>query len=257
MTTAPPPAALQLYTLREQASADFMGVLSDVAAMGYVGVEPAGLHGHPASQVRKALDDLGLEVASTHGPLPDTEEAAAGMDDHAALGSRELYVSLGREWFASPEQVSRAADRMVSGAEAASKSDVRLGYHNHWWEFARQPDGRSLYHTFLAALAERGLDTPLEVDLYWVKVGGVDPAALLAELGPAVTHVHVKDGPATVDDPMVAVGQGVMDIPGVLAAGKHLRWHIVELDRCATDIAEAARQSVAYLAEHGLSRVRA
>lgn len=256
MTANLPMAALQLYTLREQAALDFPGVLSQVAEMGYVGVEPAGLHGHPASEIRKVLDDLGLQVSSTHGPLPDEEKAVAGLEDHVILGSAELYVSLGRDWFSSPDQVLRAADRMATGALACNKVGIRLGYHNHWWEFATQPDGRSYYAAFLDALTARGLELPLEVDLYWVKVGGADPAELIKDLSSAVTHVHVKDGPATVEEPMVALGEGVMDLPVILRASGSLRWHIVELDRCATDMAEAAGKSIAYLSDQGLSQTR-
>jgi sugar phosphate isomerase/epimerase len=100
--------------------------------------------------------------------------------------------------------------------------------------------------------------TVAEVDIYWAEVGGVDPAALVAELGARAALLHVKDGPA--DDPrsgMVAVGDGVIDIAGVIGAAPAARWHIVELDRCDGDMAEAVQRSCEYLVREGLSTGRA
>ena len=67
------PIGLQLYTLRETAKDDFLGVLNKVAEIGYKGVEPAGLHGYEPNEIRKVLDDLGMVCCSTHGPLVTTD----------------------------------------------------------------------------------------------------------------------------------------------------------------------------------------
>lgn len=70
--------------------------------------------------------------------------------------------------------------------------------------------------------------------------------------------VHVKDGPADGHaSPMTAVGSGAMDIPALLAAASNAAWHVVELDRCATDMFQAIEDSYAYLVGNGLSRGRA
>ena len=94
-----------------------------------------------------------------------------------------------------------------------------------------------------------------EVDIYWSQVGGFDPAELVAELGTRVTRVHVKDGPAEkYGQPMTAVGSGTLDIPGVLSAAPNAKWHIVELDDCATDMFEAVEASYDFLVGNGISR---
>ncbi|MGC8781906.1 MAG: sugar phosphate isomerase/epimerase family protein, partial [Anaerolineae bacterium] len=76
---------------------------------------------------------------------------------------------------------------------------------------------------------------------------GVDPVQAIREAGPRATLLHIKDGPANTTDPMVAVGEGVMDFPAILKAASYAEWLIVELDRCATDMAEAVAKSVRYL----------
>ncbi len=84
----------------------------------------------------------------------------------------------------------------------------------------------------------------LEVDTYWAAVGGQDVPALLGRLGDRVRYLHVKDGPATRDDPMTAVGTGRMPVAEILAACPSAEWHVVELDRCATDMLTAVRDSL-------------
>ena len=60
------PIALQLYSVRDDLSADFEGTLKKVKALGFQGVEFAGLYGHDAEQVKKLLDEIGLEAVSAH-----------------------------------------------------------------------------------------------------------------------------------------------------------------------------------------------
>ena len=93
----------------------------------------------------------------------------------------------------------------------------------------------------------------LEVDTYWAAVGGQDVPALLGRLGDRVRYLHVKDGPVTRDDPMTAVGAGLMPVAEILAACPSAEWHVVELDRCATDVLIAVRDSLAWLAARGLA----
>src|SRR5262245_43703555 len=54
--------ALELYTLREQANQDFVGMLKEVASAGYDAVEFAGYGGIPAAELRQIIDDLGLRA---------------------------------------------------------------------------------------------------------------------------------------------------------------------------------------------------
>ena len=66
----------------------------------------------------------------------------------------------------------------------------------------------------------------------------------------------MKDGPVTRDDPMTAVGAGRMPVADILAACPSAEWHVVELDRCATDMLTAVRDSITWLIGHGLATRR-
>ena len=67
------PAALQLYTLREQLTADRPGVLAQVAALGYGAVEPFNILSDPDG-LRADLDAAGLFACSVHA-VPAGEQA--------------------------------------------------------------------------------------------------------------------------------------------------------------------------------------
>jgi sugar phosphate isomerase/epimerase len=250
-----PPISVQLYTLRKQTAANFPAVLARLGAKGYVGVELAGFGDLTPEQLGKALDDSGLVVSSAHVGYQDAGEFGAALDAHRLLGCETVVIPmLGPDSFTDPDTVRAAADGVSALDVVARDHGMTLGYHNHFWELAKMPDGRPALLHFFDHVAPTVF---AEVDIYWAQVGGSDPSELVAELGSRVGLLHVKDGPADEPpNPMVAVGDGVVDIPGVLAASPSAQWHIVELDRCATDMFDAVERSYDYLVGSGLSRGR-
>lgn len=239
------PIALQLYSVRELLPHNFAGVLRQVAAMGYEGVETAGFPGATPQAAAQLLRDLGLTVCSAHVPVPTAQNQAEVFDTLALLDCRRAVIAWQPpELFQTLDGIARVADLLNGAAALAAAHDVTLYYHNHWFELYQVAGRLALYH-----LLDR-LDPAvhLEVDTYWVRVGGGDPAELLRWLGPRASLLHIKDGPGTIQDPMVAVGDGVMNFPAVLAAAEgHAEWLIVELDRCATDMLAAVDRSYRYL----------
>lgn len=252
--SAAPPLAIQLHTLREQAAADVHGVLARLGEVGFVGVEPARLHDLSPEEFGRAVQAAGMTVCSAHGPLPLGDQANAILDAQQAIGCEDHVVSfLPPERFATRAAVHRTADELNEAHRHMQRRGMRLGYHNHYWEFASLVDGQTA-HSLLFELLEP--EVFAEIDIYWVQVGGVDPASVLTELGPRARLLHVKDGPA--DGPksaMTAVGDGVLDIPRILNAAD-AEWHIVELDRCDGNMWQAVESSYRYLAGEGLSRGR-
>jgi sugar phosphate isomerase/epimerase len=248
--------SVQLYSLREQASADFPGVIARLGRIGYVGVEPAGLHDLSPTAFCRCVADAGLVVSSSHIPLVPAEAAGALLDTQQEIGADTVVVAfIPPERFADADGLARSAAALNALNERVRERGMTLGYHNHWWELRTQIDGLSAF----ARLFER-LDASViaEVDTYWAQVGGADPVKLVAELGARAPLLHVKDGPADgPDSPMTAVGEGAVPVDAVLRANDSVRWHVVELDRCATDMFEAIERSHAWLTARGLSRGRA
>ena len=249
MTT---PIAVQLYSLRKQAADGIEPVLDRLGAIGYAGVETAGLQGLTGQQFRAALDGAGLVAASAHIGYEGRDAFRAALEAHGPLDVDTVIVPFAApDEFKTAEGIAKLAERLNRADAIARDFGVALGYHNHYWELQHSYNDQSaLLHLF--SLLEPTIVA--EIDIYWAHVGGADPVALLQALAPRVTRVHVKDGPAlTPDQPMTAVGHGTLAIPTILNAATDARWHIVELDACATDMFDAVAHSYTYLIDNGLS----
>jgi sugar phosphate isomerase/epimerase len=249
-----PGIAAQLWTFHDLAAKDLEGVLTRISELGYLAVEPLGLHGRSPAKVRELLDSLGMTLSSVHAPFPAGPDARKILDEQAELGAVTLVWSLEKEEFDTPSAISKGVERVNEGAERARAYGMTIGYHNHYAEFSNVFDGRRAYDLLLEQLDP---SVVLELDMYWAKLGGADPAEIIGGLGEKLRFLHVKDGPAETEaDYMVPVGQGTVDVRAALTANDAVRWHIVELDRSRIDQFEALRQSYDYLVGNGLSRGR-
>ncbi|MCC6803299.1 MAG: sugar phosphate isomerase/epimerase [Anaerolineae bacterium] len=233
------PIAVQLYSVREALAQDTEGVIRKIASFGYQGVEPFG--GVNAQAVADLCGELGLKIPSTHIGLPLGEKRDEMLNFVRILGCQYLVVPwIAPDEFKTVESTIAVCNRLNEANQVARDAGLTLVYHNHWFEFEPLGDTRPY-----KVMAEH-LDPTIafEIDTYWAQVSGCDPVAVIDELGTRVPLLHIKDGPADGrESPMVAVGEGVMDVPAIVAAGKHAEWLIVELDRCATDMLEAVRTS--------------
>ena len=105
------PVGVQLYSLREEAAADFPAVLERLGAKGFIGVEFAGFYGHSPSDVARALDSSGLAAASAHVGLAEADQFAAALDDHAAVGCDTVVIPAAFEpGFGDLDKVKGTAD---------------------------------------------------------------------------------------------------------------------------------------------------
>lgn len=261
------PLAVQLYGFRDPQRFPGSGLgldragLAAIADAGFLGVETVDVPGGDPVAARRALDDVGLTITSAHSWVDagDADAVARAADALAELGAPRMIVS-GRG-YATVAEVESFADTLLGAAAVASDRGLRFGYHNHDAEL-RVLDGRS----GLEILADRTGDAiDFQVDIFWVTVGGADPASVISRLGRRVVSLHVKDGavlPATAGVPFVnvAVGDGVIDpAPAVAAATTdgRLEWLIVEFDHVAGSALEGSRRSHRYLVDAGLARGRA
>jgi sugar phosphate isomerase/epimerase len=238
------PIALQLYSLREAAAKDFEAVVRQVAAMGYDGVEPYSFPGTTPQAAGTLFRELGLKVPSVHiFPPPTGAKAAEAADTCAAIGCQRIVSGFGRDNFKTLDDTKRSCDVLNRAYAEAKGRGLAFGVHNHWWEY-QIVEGRYPYQVMLELL-DPGIQ--LEIDTYWVQAGGVDPVKAIQESGKRATLLHIKDGPANTTDPMQALGTGSIDIRALLKAATYGEWLIVELDRVATDMAEACAKSAQYL----------
>ena len=243
------PIALQTYTVREHLGRDFEGTIRRVAAMGYGALETTfEIPGTTWSKAASLFRELDLRVPCAHVPLPLGKNEGPVLDYAHQMGLSYLVTQHGPNDFKRIDQIRRICDQHSQAAAVAVQHGLGLAYHNHWWEF-QMVEGRLAFDVMLEHLDPA---VGFEVDTYWVQTAGHDPAAVVQRLGDRAPLLHIKDGPATVEDPMVALGQGVLDVRAIVAAVSGAQWLIVELDRCATDMLVAVEQSYRYLVQEGL-----
>lgn len=238
--------AVQLYSVREFTEKDFAGTVRKIAAMGYPGVETAGFPGTTAQAAGKLFKDLGLAVSSAHADLPVGKDQARILDEMDAIGCKRLVCpGVPASLFDSMDGLKKAASQLNQANQVCWEHGLALGYHNHYKEF-QMVESRSAFDILLELVDPQVF---FQVDTYWAHVAGVDVPALIRRLGKRAPLLHIKDGPGVKDKPMLAIGEGVMNIPAILTAAKGFcEWQIVELDSCATDMLEAVKKSYQYLA---------
>jgi sugar phosphate isomerase/epimerase len=195
--------------------------------------------------------ELGLQVPSAHTPLPLGDDKNAVLDAMTALGATRVVPPLGPSQVETMGRIEQTCDLLNEAHSVVAANGMSLHVHNHWWEY-QLVEGVYPYQVMLRRLHP---DICFEVDTYWVQVAGPDPAEVVAAFGARAPLIHVKDGPAVPDAAMVPLGEGVIDIPSVVAAaGDSLEWVIVELDHCEIDMLEAVDRSYRYLVSEGLAR---
>ncbi len=239
------PVSLQLYSLRNESAGDYLGVLKKVAKIGYRGIEPAGFYGVRLKEVRKVTEDLGMVISSSHTPWVNSRNISESVEVAEILGLDMVCSGFGPDNFKGMDEIKRTADEVNATCLALKKHGLKLFLHNHWWEYV-VVDGKLAIHHF-AALAPEVL---FELDTYWAaNFGANDPAEQVAKFKRRTPLLHIKDGFFVKDQPNVAVGKGKMNFKKVIAAAdpEVLRWLVVELDSCATDMFQAVADSHAFL----------
>ena len=240
--------SVQLYSVREEMQNDPAGTLAKLAEFGYRNVEPPGYSGMSAENFAQILQAAGLQAPSIHGNLPVGDEKNKVIEEAQALGTRYIFTggpALGWDSWNNLDGIKKAADLYNRAAANASPHGLLIGFHNHDMEMA-DIEGEPAYRHFL-----RFTDPEVmwEIDTYWVQVGGLDPAAVVKEAGERAEVLHIKDGPGVKEKPMVAVGDGIMDIPAIIKAASQTKVMCIELDNCATNMLEALRKSYEYLSK--------
>lgn len=241
---------IQLYTVRNDMERDFEGTLASIAGIGYKEVEFAGYFGRSPATVRAVLNRLGLSAPSAHGPLTMlSNDWDKTIENAKVMGHEYLIVAyLAESERRTLDDYRRLGDRFNSAGEIARKAGVRLGYHNHDFEFAKL-EGKLPYDVLLER-TDPAL-VAMEMDLFWITKGGQSPLEYFEHHPGRFELVHVKDMGSGLEQRMVDVGQGKIDWARIFAkrdkAG--IRHFFVEHDDPKPSALGSAKTSYDYLAQ--------
>jgi sugar phosphate isomerase/epimerase len=240
--------SIQLYTLRNALQEDLAGTIRKVAEIGFTQVEPYNFVA-TAQELGAALRENGLTAPSGHAPLlsQDQDEIFAAAKELGIATVIDPFIPAAR--WQSAEAIQATAASLNAAAKKGAEYGIRVGYHNHQWELESMVEGRTALEYFEGLLDP---ELVLEVDTYWVAVGGQDPVDILTKLGDRVKLIHIKDGPLTTDTKaQVPAGQGKVAVLDVIAAAKSLEVGVVEFDDYAGDIFEGINESLSFLTAAG------
>lgn len=243
-----PSLGLQLYTVRA-VDIGIEELLEQVAGAGYQGVETVGSQGLEPERLRAALEQAGLALASAHVPVTALRsDLKALCATHRALGTPLLVMP----WLAPedrPRDLTGWTDlgRELGGyGRSLAEEGLGLAYHHHDFELERHAGIDGLTALLEAAPAEH---LTVELDTGWLMAVGEDPLAWLTHWGPRTTRLHLKDLVRGNEPPWVDVGDGELDLAGVLAAARDndVPWLVVEHDSPSDPLATMRRSAAAAL----------
>lgn len=210
---------LQIYSLRDLLSQDPKLTLETVAKIGYSHIETFGLDvannsfwGLKTPELKKIMSDIDLKTYSGHYDL-----SRYLSRQHAEKESVEKYIEaaneLGQKYIIAPvtpmddlnnlqvEDYQYAAEQLNKAGELAKKSGIKIGYHNHFWEFRDFANGTKGLD-ILIAFTEPELVT-FELDIYWIEKAGLSPQSYFQKYPGRFSMWHVKDMDKQYAEPIV------------------------------------------------------
>jgi sugar phosphate isomerase/epimerase len=232
---------LQLWSVQRDLERDPRATLRRVRGLGVREVETAGLAGFSPAEFRAALSDADLVCRSMHVDFERLRDAPAEVAREAtALGATYAVCP----WIPHDERAGLTRDEarhacavFNAAGRVAAADGIRVGYHCHGYEFVPSPGG-TLFDAIVVD-ADPAL-VSFEIDVFWARAGGADPAVLVASLAGRVPLLHVKDmkkglalspgsssAPADAD---VVVGTGQLDIPAIVRAARRAGAEIFYLE---------------------------
>jgi sugar phosphate isomerase/epimerase len=190
---------IQLYTLRKPISKDLPATIKEVAKAGYRQVEPYGFPSPQAVEMIKRARQNGMKVNSSH-----FDWNAVLHPERKGVPSFEKILDLARElelshlvvpYLAESDRENldgyrKVAELLNLAAEKATDAKIQLAYHNHAFEFKPMEKSQSGYDILVENFSPQ---MAFELDVFWVKLGGVDPVRMIKKLAGRVSQLHLKD----------------------------------------------------------------
>lgn len=262
---------LQLYTLRNELSADPMGTLQAIQEAGYKQVELMDVN--LLSRLYPVLQSMNLSVNSSHFSSP---YITGNWSPIEAFGAKtpekknfeyvvEMAVEHDVQYLVFPylfpqdrgglDFYKSLAEKLNKAGEQCKAAGINLCYHNHAFEFQPMEDSspfQVLYQELEPDLVN------FEIDVFWVSVAGFDLTSFIREHKGRIKMLHLKDKKKGTQQAysetglppgsFQPVGSGVLNFKEILQAASEAKvvYAFVEQDESPDPIADI-KQSIQYL----------
>ena len=190
---------IQLYTLRKEISRDLKGTIKAVAESGYKQVEPYGFPSPQSIEMIKEARKCGIKVNSSHfdwnSVLHPEFKGVLPFKEILSLAEKYKLSHLVIPYLAEGDRrdldgYKKVSESLNKAAELSSSANIQLAYHNHAFEFKTIDKGKSGYDIFIENFSSQ---MAFEMDVFWVKLGGENPVAMIKELKGRISQLHLKD----------------------------------------------------------------
>lgn len=210
---------LQLYTVRNEMMQDNVGTLKKIAGIGYKEIESAAsdkgyYYGFKPAEMKKICTDLGMTLRSGHVHYDDNWQQT--IDQAVESGQQYLIVSVMPEKGQTVDNYKHTAEIFNKAGEAAKKSNITFGYHNHDSEFEKD-NGKVLYDVLLENTNPDFVK--MEMDLGWVIITGNNPLDYFEKYPGRFPLWHLKDMDMK-EKHSVEFGKGGLDVKKMLENAK-------------------------------------
>lgn len=239
---------LQLYSIRELTQKDFFGTIEKVGKIGYDGVEFAGFFNAPAKELRKALDNSGLEACGSHTAIDLlTKNLEEVMDYNHEIGNSFIICpGIPENMRDSSDAWKRTADLFNEIGLKCKENGFQFGYHNHSVEF-QLFNGE--YGFDILAENTRADLVCLQIDTYWVEYEGLKSVDFMKKYHDRLPLIHIKQMKSFEDKRCTEIGKGVIDFKEIINLGKEYgtKWYIVEQEYFEIPYMQSIEESLQYL----------
>jgi len=222
------PIGCQTWPVREGIAKDFPGTIKELAAAGFqnielcspVGYDDSGFGGlakYKGSELRKMLNDWGVECISSHFGIEELRKDQADRIAWAQdLGLKQMLVaSLGGPKKPTMDDVKRAADEYNKMGEKAAAAGIRQGLHNEGFE-SSTVEGKRTYDILIGLLDPKFVNFQFQVSTI---SEGFDAADYFMKYPGRFFSMHVQ-GWSAATKKIMPVGQDTLDWKKIFTAAK-------------------------------------
>ena len=248
---AKPKIGVQLIVFGQKQQEDIAGVLRAVKEVGYEGFEGGNLFAqHGEGVVKDILAETGLTVTGMHsgyGDQLDQGKVEANIAYLKAVGAK-YYINSGVAQAEGIKAYEEAAETFNRIGELCKQEGLVFCYHNHAWEFEEFDGIKGIHRLF--ELTDPELVKAC-IDVYWVTIGGEEPAEFIERYADRAVYFHFKDGGKGW---FTELGKGEVDLVAAKEAALKVgpEWIVTEQDKTDKDPKESIAESLQYLRKIGL-----
>ena len=222
ITTAEGPIkniGLQMYSLRDLLAQDAKLTIETIAKIGYTHFETFGVDvannsfwGVKIPDLKKILEDNNISTFSGHYDLSKYLDKN-NNDKESIERYIEIANELGQKYVIAPvtpmhdinnftvDDYKYAAEQLNKAGEIAKQAGIKIGYHNHFWEF-RQFENTTRGLDIMLAFTEKDL-VAFELDLFWIEKAGLNPLSYIDKYPGRFEMWHIKDIDKQYTNPVV------------------------------------------------------